>query len=60
MARETHHSYLSYLPAIFQEDSLLGDFLQPFEDVQQAFGELLSDVDRYFAPALTNAEFLPM
>ncbi len=51
--------YLQYLPAIYQEDPFLCRFLLPFEEVLTNFEDLLSVVDRYFAPALTDPEFLP-
>jgi phage tail-like protein len=47
-------SYLKYLPALFQEDPFLGRFLVPFEEVLSSFESLLSEVDRYFSPALTS------
>ncbi|HSB71326.1 MAG TPA: phage tail protein [Candidatus Methylomirabilis sp.] len=53
--------YLEYLPAIYQdrEEPFLGQLLVPFEEVLTGFDALLSDLDRYFAPALTDREFLP-
>lgn len=59
MMHEAQRRYLSYLPAIYQEDVLLADLLQPFEDVLEGFSALLSDIERYFAPATTGPEFLP-
>jgi phage tail-like protein len=58
MTEETKSRYLEYLPAIHQQDTFLGRFLLPFEEVLTGFGELLSTVDRYFAPAFTDPEFL--
>ena len=52
-------SYLDYLPSIHHDDPFLGEFLVPFEQVMTGFGDLLSGIDTYFAPALTNEEFLP-
>jgi phage tail-like protein len=51
--------YLDYLPAIYHEDLYVGQFLMPFEDVLEGFRYLLDDIDRYFAPALTDQAFLP-
>ena len=51
--------YLDYLPAIYHGDPYAGRFLVPFEDVLEGFRDLLDDIDRYFAPALTDQEFLP-
>jgi phage tail-like protein len=51
--------YLDYLPAIYHEEPFVGQFLVPFEDVLESFRDLLDDIDRYFAPALADREFLP-
>jgi phage tail-like protein len=51
--------YLDYLPAIYHDDPYVGQFLMPFEDVLEGFRYLLDDIDRYFAPALTDQAFLP-
>jgi phage tail-like protein len=59
MTEQTQSRYLEYLPAIYHEHPFLGQFLVPFEEVLTIFEELLSSVDRYFAPALTDADFLP-
>ncbi len=65
MAPENKPSrYLEYLPAIYQEDPFLGQFLRPFEEVLTNFDNLLSVIDRYFNPTLTpthqetNQDFL--
>jgi phage tail-like protein len=59
MPDQAKSRYLDYLPAIYQQDPFLGQFLVPFDDVLAGFEDLLSDIDRYFAPALTDSEFLP-
>lgn len=51
--------YLDYLPSIFQDDPFLGRFLLPFQEVMDAFGDLLSGIDHLWSPALTDPEFLP-
>jgi phage tail-like protein len=53
--------YLDYLPAIFDDQAhgYLGQFLLPFEQVYTDVEDLLSVIDRYFAPALTAEGFLP-
>jgi phage tail-like protein len=51
--------YLEYLPAIYSELPFLGRFLAPFEEVQAGFDALLSEIDLYFDPAHTDADFLP-
>ena len=60
MANGRQSRYLEYLPAIYQdrEEPFLGQFLVPFEEVLTGFDALLSDLDRYFAPVLTDSEFL--
>lgn len=59
MKDQTRSRYLDYLPAIHQEDPFLGRFLLPFEEVFAAFEDVLATIDRYFAPALTDQDFLP-
>jgi phage tail-like protein len=59
MAEQTTSCLLQYLPAIYQDDPYLGQFLVPFEEALDGFDDLLSSVDRYFAPALTDPDFLP-
>jgi phage tail-like protein len=59
MTEQTKSRYLEYLPAIYHEDDFVGQFLLPFEGVLTGFEELLSTIDRYFAPALTDPEFVP-
>ncbi|MBW2057789.1 MAG: hypothetical protein JRH07_17010 [Deltaproteobacteria bacterium] len=59
MKGPTQSRYLDYLPALYREDPFLGEFLLPFERVFSAFEGVLATIDRYFAPALTDAEFLP-
>jgi phage tail-like protein len=57
-AQQNKPRYSDHLPAIYQEDALMLEFLQPFEDVLQGFSGLLSDIDRYFSPAYTDSDFL--
>jgi phage tail-like protein len=57
-AQQNKSRYSDHLPAIYQEDALMLEFLQPFEDVLQGFSGLLSDIDRYFSPAYTDSDFL--
>lgn len=66
MATAASSRYLAYLPAIFQQrtaagqEPYLGQFLLPFENTFQTFDDALSDLERYFTPALTEADaFLP-
>jgi phage tail-like protein len=59
MTPPTGSRYLEYLPAIYHQHPFLGEFLKPFEEVFSGFEELLDTIDRYFAPALTDPDFLP-
>jgi len=59
MTEQTRSRYLEYLPAIYQEMPVLDRFLLPFEAVLRGFEDLLSAIDRYFAPADTEPDFLP-
>jgi phage tail-like protein len=60
--------YLDYLPAIFQQDSFLGQFLLAFETLlsqaspaapSPALEEMIEDIAHFFRPSETPAEFLP-
>jgi phage tail-like protein len=59
MTEQIKSRYLEYLPAIYHDDPFLGQLLLPFEKVLTGIEDLLSTIDRYFAPALTDREFLP-
>jgi phage tail-like protein len=59
MSEKPSSTYLQYLPAIHQEDEYLGRFLLPFEETLAGFEQLFSTIDRYFAPARTDRDFLP-
>jgi phage tail-like protein len=59
MTEQTKSRYLEHLPAIHHEDPFLGRFLLPFEQVFAGFEDLLSAIDRHFAPALAEPDFLP-
>jgi phage tail-like protein len=59
MTEQTRSRYLEYLPAIYQEMPVLDRFLLPFEAVLRGFEDLLSAIDRYFAPADTEPDLLP-
>ena len=74
---ETVSTYQEHLPAILQEDPVIGQFLQAFEQIlrrpkieprQIITGEIenppgletiIDDIDLYFNPQATPAEFLP-
>lgn len=56
-------SYLSYLPAIFQEDPqgkwFMERFLSIFEHFFSGFEEEIAGITRYFNPKAVKKEFLP-
>ncbi len=56
---EKKSRYMDHLPSIFQDHPFLGEFLIPFQEVMDAFGDLLSAVDHFWSPAITDQEFLP-
>lgn len=65
MNEQTRNSLIKHLPAIFhkrpsQDNEIpLREYLIPFEDVFTQFDQLLSTLDRFFAPELAPAdEFL--
>jgi len=59
MSEQTKSHYLEYLPSVYHQDPFLGQFLLPFEQVFAGFGDLLSAIDRFFAPVLADSDFLP-
>ena len=66
-------TYINYLPAIFQDDPFLGQFLLAFERIltgettgmaealpkQPGLETYLDDLYTYFSPQDTSVEFLP-
>ncbi len=58
-----HHSYLRYLPAVYQEDEkgreFLRRFLPLFESVLNDLEECIISIPRYFDPEAAPDEFLP-
>ncbi len=55
----TTSEYLRYLPAIYQEDDLMGRFLMLFGSFWKPLERQIDDLWLYFDPRLTPAEFLP-
>lgn len=55
----TVSEYLRYLPAIYQEDDLMGRFLMLFGSFWKPLERQINDLWLYFDPQLTPAEFLP-
>jgi phage tail-like protein len=54
-----HARYLRYLPALFAHDRLMNRFLMLFESFWEPINQQISNVDKYFDPAVTPTEFLP-
>jgi phage tail-like protein len=51
--------YLRYLPAIYHDNSFLAGFLLIFEKLMSPVEDILDQIDGYFVPSLTPADFLP-
>ncbi|RME73776.1 MAG: phage tail protein I [Chloroflexi bacterium] len=51
--------YLKYLPAIYQQDELMGRFLMLFESFWHPIDIQLEGLENYFDPKLTPPHFLP-
>jgi phage tail-like protein len=55
----TSSEYLRFLPALFQQDDLMGRFLMLFGSFWRPLEHQIDDLWLYFDPRLTPAEFLP-
>jgi phage tail-like protein len=51
--------YLKYLPAVYQDDDLMGRFLMLFESFWAPIEQQIDSLPLYFDPRLTPPEFLP-
>jgi phage tail-like protein len=51
--------YLNYLPAIYEQDDLMGRFLMLFESFWKPIETQVDAIHNYFDPRLTPAHFLP-
>ena len=51
--------YVKFLPALYQEDELMGRFLMLFESFWSPITSQINQMDVYFDPKLTQAELLP-
>lgn len=58
-AVETKGHYLSYLPALFEQDEFMTRFLMLFESFWGPIDRQIANVEHYFDPDLTPPEFLP-
>ena len=52
-------AYLKYLPALYYDDDLMGHLLMLFESFWGPINKQIDNVDAYFDPRMTPAEFLP-
>ena len=59
VAVSTTSEYLRYLPAIYQEDDLMGRFLMLFGSFWKPLELQIDDLWLYFDPRLTPPDFLP-
>ncbi len=51
--------YLRYLPALYEQDELMGRFLMLFESMLQPIESRIAHLPLYFDPQMAPAEFLP-
>jgi phage tail-like protein len=56
---ERRSSYLEYLPAIYRDDPLIGQFLLIFESILSPIEHSIDNVASYFDPSMTPEHFLP-
>lgn len=52
-------SYLQYLPALYQDDEFMGQFLLIFEDTMKSIENTINNMALYFDPLLTPESLLP-
>jgi phage tail-like protein len=52
-------SYLQYLPALYRDDELMGQFLLIFEDTMKSIENTINNMALYFDPLLTSESLLP-
>jgi phage tail-like protein len=55
----TRTAYLSYLPALYESDDLMGRFLRLFESFWLPIEQQISDFPYYFDPLTAPADLLP-
>jgi phage tail-like protein len=51
--------YLQYLPALYEQDDMMGRFLMLFESFWRPVDQQIDSIHYYFDPDLTPAQFLP-
>ncbi len=52
-------SYLQYLPALYRDDELMGQFLLIFEDIMKPLENTVNNLAMYFDPLVTPEPLLP-
>jgi len=52
-------SYLEYLPALFQDDEFMGQFLLIFENILKPVENTVDNLALYFSPLMTPEPLLP-
>jgi phage tail-like protein len=52
-------AYLQYLPAVYEDDALMGRFLMLFESFWAPIERQIDSLPFYFDPSMTPPEFLP-
>ena len=56
---ERRSSYLEYLPAIYRDDPLIGQFLLIFESIMTPIEHTIDNITSYFDPSMAPKHFLP-
>jgi phage tail-like protein len=57
-ATESRSSYLKYLPAIYRDDVLMGQFLLIFESILSPIERTIDNIASYFDPSITPGDLL--
>ncbi len=52
-------SYLEYLPALYQDDEFMGQFLLIFESILKPIENTVDNIPLYFSPLVTPESLLP-
>ena len=56
---EQRSSYLEYLPAIYRDDTFMGQFLLIFESIMTPIERTVDNITSYFDPSITPEHILP-
>jgi len=56
---ELKSSYIQYLPALYQDDKFMGQFLMIFESIMKPIENSVDSLELYFDPQMTPESILP-